>query len=147
MRLVEAAIKFAPVATAADLYSARASSRRCRAACAAHLLLRACGLRARSGYMTNGRGSHAVAVAFAREGANVLIAYLSEEDDAQETKRLVEEAGSSAPKPRQLPLQEQHGLGVDWPLCLQGDGRQGLQTSLREQVCATGGQGAMPERA
>ena len=35
----------------------------------------------------------AVALAFAREGADVLISYLSEEEDAQETKRLVEETG------------------------------------------------------
>src|SRR6185436_16605477 len=35
----------------------------------------------------------AVALAFAREGADVLIAYLSEDEDAQETKRLVEAAG------------------------------------------------------
>lgn len=35
----------------------------------------------------------AVALAFAREGADVLIAHLSEEQDAQETVRLVESAG------------------------------------------------------
>jgi NAD(P)-dependent dehydrogenase (short-subunit alcohol dehydrogenase family) len=35
----------------------------------------------------------AVALAFAREGADVLIAYLSEEDDAKETARVVEAAG------------------------------------------------------
>jgi NAD(P)-dependent dehydrogenase (short-subunit alcohol dehydrogenase family) len=35
----------------------------------------------------------AVAIAFAREGADVLIAYLSEHDDARETARLVEESG------------------------------------------------------
>lgn len=38
----------------------------------------------------------AVAIAFAREGADVLIAYLNEEDDAQETARYVEEAGRKA---------------------------------------------------
>lgn len=38
----------------------------------------------------------AVALAFAREGADVLIAYLNEEEDAQETRRLVEEAGRRA---------------------------------------------------
>lgn len=39
----------------------------------------------------------AVAIAFAREGADVLISYLpEEEDDAQETKRWVEEAGRKA---------------------------------------------------
>src|SRR3954471_12076891 len=35
----------------------------------------------------------AVAIAFAREGADVLISYLEEHDDAKETKRWVEEAG------------------------------------------------------
>ena len=35
----------------------------------------------------------AVALAYAREGADLLVAYLSEDEDAQETKRLVEEAG------------------------------------------------------
>jgi NAD(P)-dependent dehydrogenase (short-subunit alcohol dehydrogenase family) len=35
----------------------------------------------------------AVAIAFAREGADVLIAYLSEHEDAQDTARYVEEAG------------------------------------------------------
>jgi len=38
----------------------------------------------------------AVAIAFAREGADLAIAYLSEDADAQETKRLVEEAGRRA---------------------------------------------------
>jgi hypothetical protein len=38
----------------------------------------------------------AVALAFAREGADVLIAYLKEHEDAQETQRLVEEAGRKA---------------------------------------------------
>jgi cysteine synthase len=32
----------------------------------------------------------AVAIAFAREGADLVIAYLNEDDDANETKRLVE---------------------------------------------------------
>src|SRR5688572_28528734 len=35
----------------------------------------------------------AVAIAFAREGADVLCSYWTEDDDAAETKRLVEEAG------------------------------------------------------
>ncbi|WP_197379894.1 SDR family oxidoreductase [Mycolicibacterium mengxianglii] len=35
----------------------------------------------------------AVAIAYAREGADVLIAYLNEDDDAAEVARLVEEAG------------------------------------------------------
>ena len=38
----------------------------------------------------------AVAIAFAREGADVLIAYLDEHEDAQETARHVEEAGQKA---------------------------------------------------
>ena len=35
----------------------------------------------------------AVALAYAREGADVMVAYLSEHEDAQETRRLVESAG------------------------------------------------------
>src|SRR5690349_3282508 len=38
----------------------------------------------------------AVAIAFAREGADVLIAYLNEHEDARETARLVEAAGRKA---------------------------------------------------
>jgi NAD(P)-dependent dehydrogenase (short-subunit alcohol dehydrogenase family) len=38
----------------------------------------------------------AVAIAFAREGADVLISYLDEDEDAQDTARLVEEAGRKA---------------------------------------------------
>jgi NAD(P)-dependent dehydrogenase (short-subunit alcohol dehydrogenase family) len=38
----------------------------------------------------------AVAIAFAREGADVLIAYLNEHEDAQETARWVEKAGRRA---------------------------------------------------
>jgi NAD(P)-dependent dehydrogenase (short-subunit alcohol dehydrogenase family) len=38
----------------------------------------------------------AVAIAYAREGADVLIAYLNENDDASETQRLVEDAGRKA---------------------------------------------------
>ncbi|ESY91905.1 oxidoreductase [Mesorhizobium sp. LNHC209A00] len=38
----------------------------------------------------------AVAIAFAREGADVLIAYLNEDDDARETARWVEKAGRKA---------------------------------------------------
>jgi NAD(P)-dependent dehydrogenase (short-subunit alcohol dehydrogenase family) len=38
----------------------------------------------------------AVALAYAREGADVLIAYLNEHDDARETERLVTEAGRKA---------------------------------------------------
>lgn len=38
----------------------------------------------------------AVAIAFAREGADVLISYLNEHEDAQETARMVEQAGRRA---------------------------------------------------
>ena len=38
----------------------------------------------------------AVALAYAREGADVAIAYLDEDDDARETQRLVEDAGRRA---------------------------------------------------
>lgn len=38
----------------------------------------------------------AVAIAYAREGADVLISYLDEDDDARETARWVEEAGRQA---------------------------------------------------
>jgi len=38
----------------------------------------------------------AVAIAYAREGADVVVAYLNEHDDADDTRRLVEEAGRSA---------------------------------------------------
>jgi NAD(P)-dependent dehydrogenase (short-subunit alcohol dehydrogenase family) len=38
----------------------------------------------------------AVAIAFAREGADVLIAYLDEDEDARDTARYVEEAGRKA---------------------------------------------------
>ena len=38
----------------------------------------------------------AIAIAYAREGAGVLISYLDEHDDARETERLVTEAGRRA---------------------------------------------------
>src|ERR1700727_74392 len=38
----------------------------------------------------------AVAIAFAREGADVLIAYLDEDDDAHETAHWIEKAGQRA---------------------------------------------------
>lgn len=38
----------------------------------------------------------AVAIAFAREGADVLISYLNEDEDAKETQRLVEQTGRKA---------------------------------------------------
>jgi NAD(P)-dependent dehydrogenase (short-subunit alcohol dehydrogenase family) len=56
-------------------------------------------LRDRRAVITGGDSGigRAVAIAFAREGADVLITYLdAEKDDAQETVRLVEEAGRKA---------------------------------------------------
>jgi len=50
----------------------------------------------------------AVAVAFAREGADVLIAYLSEDDDARDTAQLVEQAGRKAVLVRGDVSQPQH---------------------------------------
>ncbi|KKX30374.1 SDR family oxidoreductase [Rhizobium sp. LC145] len=38
----------------------------------------------------------AVAIAYAREGADLLISYLAEDEDAEDTKRVVEEAGRKA---------------------------------------------------
>src|SRR5689334_4883510 len=38
----------------------------------------------------------AVAIAYSREGADILIAYLNEHEDAKETQHLVEEAGRRA---------------------------------------------------
>src|SRR5947207_6128873 len=38
----------------------------------------------------------AVAIAYAREGADILISYLCEDEDAPETKRWVEQAGRKA---------------------------------------------------
>src|SRR6187402_1183719 len=38
----------------------------------------------------------AVAIAFAREGADILVSYLSEHEDARETEPLVREAGRQA---------------------------------------------------
>ena len=38
----------------------------------------------------------AIALAFAREGANVAIAYLDEHQDAEATKRVIEDAGQEA---------------------------------------------------
>jgi len=43
----------------------------------------------------SGIGS-AVALAFAREGADILVSYLNEHDDAKETRRLVEQTGRKA---------------------------------------------------
>ncbi|WP_347159346.1 SDR family oxidoreductase [Pontibacter chitinilyticus] len=55
-------------------------------------------LQGRKAIITGGDSGigRAVAIAFAREGADVLIAYLNEEEDAKETARYVEEAGQKA---------------------------------------------------
>jgi NAD(P)-dependent dehydrogenase (short-subunit alcohol dehydrogenase family) len=55
-------------------------------------------LEGRAAVVTGGDSGigRAVAIAFAREGADVLISYLSEEDDARDTARHVEEAGRTA---------------------------------------------------
>ena len=50
----------------------------------------------------------AVAIAFAREGADVLVSYLNEDEDAQDTVRLVEEAGRRAIAVRGDIGQEEH---------------------------------------
>lgn len=50
----------------------------------------------------------AVSIAFAREGADVLIAYLEEDDDAKDTARLVEDAGRRAVLVRGDLSQPQH---------------------------------------
>ena len=52
-------------------------------------------LKGKSAVITGGDSGigRAVALAFAREGADVLISYLSEETDAKETARVVETAG------------------------------------------------------
>jgi NAD(P)-dependent dehydrogenase (short-subunit alcohol dehydrogenase family) len=55
-------------------------------------------LKGRKAIITGGDSGigRAVAIAFAREGADVLIAYLNEDDDARETARYIEEAGQKA---------------------------------------------------
>src|SRR5919108_358748 len=50
----------------------------------------------------------AVAVAFAREGADVLISYLNEDDDAEETTRVVRESGRTCVAVPGGISQEQH---------------------------------------
>jgi NAD(P)-dependent dehydrogenase (short-subunit alcohol dehydrogenase family) len=50
----------------------------------------------------------AVAIAYAREGADVLISYLSEDSDAEEVRRLVEDAGRRAVLVRGDVSQPQH---------------------------------------
>ncbi len=55
-------------------------------------------LKGRKAIITGGDSGigRAVAIAFAREGADVLIAYLNEHEDAKETAKYVEEAGQKA---------------------------------------------------
>jgi NAD(P)-dependent dehydrogenase (short-subunit alcohol dehydrogenase family) len=55
-------------------------------------------LRGKKAIITGGDSGigRAVAIAFAREGADLLIAYYNEDEDARETQRLVEEAGRKA---------------------------------------------------
>ncbi len=55
-------------------------------------------LQGRKAIITGGDSGigRAVAIAFAREGADVLISYLNEEEDAKETARYIEEAGQKA---------------------------------------------------
>src|SRR5438128_9353909 len=55
-------------------------------------------LEGRAALITGGDSGigRAVAIAFAREGADVLISYLEEHEDAHETARWVEEAGRRA---------------------------------------------------
>jgi len=55
-------------------------------------------LQGRKAVITGGDSGigRAIAIAFAREGADVLIAYLNEDEDAKETAKLVEEAGRKA---------------------------------------------------
>ena len=55
-------------------------------------------LRGKRAIITGGDSGigRAVAIAFAREGADVLISYLEEDDDAETTARLVREAGRKA---------------------------------------------------
>jgi len=60
---------------------------------------RGCGRLAGKATVVTGADSgigKAVAIAFAREGADVLIAYLNEHDDAKDTARYVEQAGRRA---------------------------------------------------
>lgn len=55
-------------------------------------------LEGRAAIITGGDSGigRAVAIAYAREGADVLVAYLEEDDDAQDTARWIEEAGRRA---------------------------------------------------
>lgn len=58
----------------------------------------------------------AVAIAFAREGADVLIFYLDEHEDAQDTARLVEVAGQKAMIPSDMPVEQVKNFGSEVPL-------------------------------
>ncbi|WP_419721520.1 SDR family oxidoreductase [Pantoea vagans] len=58
----------------------------------------------------------AVAIAFAREGADVLIFYLDEHEDAQDTARLVEVAGQKAMIPSDMPVERVKNFGSEVPL-------------------------------
>jgi NAD(P)-dependent dehydrogenase (short-subunit alcohol dehydrogenase family) len=55
-------------------------------------------LKGRKAIITGGDSGigRAVAIAFAREGADILISYLNEDEDAKETARFIEEAGQKA---------------------------------------------------
>ncbi|MVO93589.1 SDR family oxidoreductase [Rhizobium leguminosarum] len=55
-------------------------------------------LKGKRGIITGGDSGigRAVAIAYAREGADLVISYLDEDEDADETKRLVEQAGRKA---------------------------------------------------
>jgi len=55
-------------------------------------------LKGRKAIITGGDSGigRAVAIAYAREGADLLISYLNEEEDAEETRRYVEDAGRKA---------------------------------------------------
>ena len=67
-------------------------------------------LRGKAAVITGGDSGigRAVAIAYAREGADVLISYLSEDEDAQDTARLVEQAGRRAVLVRGDVSQPQH---------------------------------------
>jgi len=57
----------------------------------------------------------AVAIAFAREGADLAIAYLEEHQDAEETEKWVKEAGRKAVR---IPRAERGSLPPDSRSCL-----------------------------
>ena len=54
----------------------------------------------------------AVAIAFAREGADVLISYLNEHEDAKDTARIIEEAGRKAVLVPGDIQEEQHCISI-----------------------------------